>query len=208
MRVVIPAAGLATRFGGVRKELLPLSEAPGDTPLARAVAKGLALGAVTVVTSLANVHAHARALADQPVSLVVRSDGTDDLWCSIQAGMGDGDGGLILPDTVWEGHIPRTLDAAVVFGVFPTMESERYSVIRAGRIVTKQPDTRRQSAWGCVFWRREAAALWHRESFATYDAAFQAAMTLGYSTFAISAYHDFASFAAYREWIRQCTSAT
>lgn len=201
MRVIIPAAGAASRFGGVRKELLPLSDAPGDTPLARAVARGLNLGAVTVVTSVANVAAHARALADLPVDLRVRSRGDDDLWQSILFGLGDGDGGIILADTVWEGYVPRQIDAPIVFGVFSTDEPERFSVIRAGRIYTKVAHPRRQQAWGCVLWRAEAAALWRRASFATYDAAFEAAMGLGYSTFPIQAYNDLGTFAAYRRWM-------
>ena len=203
MRVIIPAAGSATRFGGVRKELVQFTEAPSDTPLMRAVARGLELGRVTVVTSVANAAQHARALADLPVDLRVRSTGADDLWHSILAGLDEDDGALLLADTVWDGYIPRQLDAAIVFGVFQTDEPERFSTLRAGRIVTKQPSLRREAAWGCVLWRREAAALWRRERFDTYDAAFQAAMGLGYATFPIAGYNDLGTFAAYRRWMVQ-----
>lgn len=201
MRIVIPAAGVASRFGGVRKELLPLSETPGDTPLRRAVWLGLQIGAVVVVTSIANVQAHAQALADMPVDLRVRSRGDDDLWATIGTGMGSGDGGLLLPDALWHGMLPGTLRAPIVFGVFETRESERYSTIRDGRIVTKQPSSTIERAWGGVLWSASAAQLMRDGAYPTYDAAFQAAMALGYATFPITAYHDLGSFAAYREWM-------
>lgn len=199
MTIIIPAAGIASRFGGVRKELLPLSDAPGDCALRRQVWRGLAVGRVRVVTSTANAPAHAAALADMPVDLRVRSTGADDMWRTVLAGI-DGAGGLLLADTVWSGALPSAAVAPIVFGVFETDEPERYSVIRDGRIVTKQHGPP-ALAWGCVLWQAETAAWWQETAFPSYDEAFEAAMDAGWATFPIRDYHDLGSFNAYRRWL-------
>src|SRR3569832_1924458 len=130
MRVIIPAAGRASRVGGVRKELLPLSDAPGDTSLRRAVERAYALlGAdrVVVVSTPELIAQHAYALAEYPIDYQIQQGGGD-IWGAIRTGIMSNDaGGLILPDTVWSGT-PVTLDAPIAFGVFWTEATARFSV--------------------------------------------------------------------------------
>lgn len=202
-RMIIPAAGRAERFGGVRKELLPLSATPGDCALRRAVERA-APDPVVIVTRLDLIAAHARALDGLAVTYSIQQHGGD-LWGAILTALDDCDGGLLLPDTVWEGYVPQQIDAPIVFGVFSTDEPQRYSVLREGKIHTKIAHPRRQQAWGCVLWQASAARLMRASAFKHYDRAFEAAMGLGYATFPISAYHDLGSFPAYQRWMAaQC----
>lgn len=208
MRSIIPAGGLAQRFGGIYKELLPV----GDRQylLSSAIRRAQELGADThlVITSAEKAAVHARFLsqhaAGYSTTLQVRDNTATDLWAALAPVVGQ-NSLLILPDTVFTVTecVPASCDLA--FGVFTTNEPYRFSVLDAGVIHTKKEltDRKQWTAWGCVYWSEAVSGFWSDLTFTSYDAAFQAAIDMfGYKTFTIDNYHDLGSWEAYQRYVR------
>jgi len=201
-RVIIPAAGEAVRFGGVPKEMLPISEE--ETLLGRAVRMARRIGDPVIITNRKKEHLHRRLAPD--VEMIVKEDPKHlDLWGSILLGLKHGvPGGLILPDTVTD-FDPSTIpaDMPIGFGTFQTYTPERFSCLTQGRIATKEYGAAVPAlAWGVVVWSGLVSEAFLGGAFKTYDPVFQMVMrTMGYGTFPLHYYHDLGTFVAYREFL-------
>lgn len=200
-RVIIPAAGEAVRFGGVPKEMLPISGE--ETLLARAVRIARKIGEPVIVTNRNKEHLHRRLVPD--AEIIVKEDHRHlDLWGSILVGLKHGiPGGLVLPDAVTD-FDPLTIPAhlPICFGTFQTDTPERFSCLIGDRIATKQCAEVPAVAWGMVAWSGLVSEAFLAETFVTYDAVFQMVMqTMGYGTFPLHYYQDLGTFAAYRQFL-------
>lgn len=212
MLAVIPAAGRASRFGGVFKELLPVGE--GTSLLVNALRQARSLGATdyAVVTRASKRELHADHLsrhADLDPFFLVQL-GAGDMWGAIQTTLPlRRDSLLVMPDTVFRTRdsVPRNCDFSL--GLFETEQPERFGVLSDGMLFNKSTAlTGRQLAWGTVYWSANVAEFWRqwealRGSFASFTAAFQWAMdAFGFETFALDAYYDLGTWESYREFIR------
>jgi len=199
MLAIIPAGGKAERFHGIYKDLLPLGD--GRTLLGETLSRARAMGCTraVVVTSAEKAAAHERALAGTDTTLLV-STGRG-LWAAIAAALViPSDALLLLPDTVFT-PVEPVPPFPLSFGVFPTNEPERFSVIRGDTIVTKEPGPP-SLAWGCVAWSVAVADWWQGQAFSHYDDAFRGAMRrFGHRTFSIAGYEDFGAWPAYRRYV-------
>jgi hypothetical protein len=202
-KVIVPAGGKATRFGGLLKELLPINSTM--TPLKAAVCgaiSGMRADDVIVISNPDKIIEHARHLLGFQITYKLQQG--NELWGAITTGLDtSSDGGLILADTFTKIN-PINHTAPLTFGVFKTMQPERFSVIRGKQLITKQPalNAGQSDAWGCVMWTSDVAKFWKSQEFAHYDAAFQAAMDkFGFDTFTLPYYYDFGTFDAYADFI-------
>lgn len=212
-RIIIPAAGDAVRFGGLPKELLPISET--DCSLTRSVKLAHSLGGCAVViTNPIKEAFHRAAIARagaQDVDFKVRNDWKHkDLWGSIERGLERGaPGGLILADTVplLDYKVPNLLmqheKYELVFGEFWTDFPERFSVVLADRIATKEKNPGRNLAWGMVFWSAAVTTYLLEQRFDHYDRAFEAVMkNVRVGRFILDGYYDLGTFSAYKEFLK------
>jgi MobA-like NTP transferase domain len=212
---VIPAAGQASRFGGVMKELLPIAD--GSCLLDSAVRRAQLLGAdeIVVVSRVWKLAAHAghlsRTVKHVQVSYTVQDDDSE-LWGAIRTTLSRRqDSILVMPDTTFRHSEGIPADCDLAFGTFMTEEPQRFSVLYEGRIRTKMPPTRpgRQHwiAWGCVFWSQAVVEGWLRREqmrgvYKHYDEAFQEALSaFGCQQFALEDYNDLGSLAHYKEYM-------
>jgi hypothetical protein len=229
-RIIIPAAGDAVRFGGIPKELLPISET--DCALTHAVRLAQSFEAeALVVTNPRKKELHQSVLerSGLPVEICVRQNWKHkDLWGSIELGLsanmqaGFESGGLILPDTVAEtssisipvydsslGNPAHPGGTAILFGVFTTLETERFSVVvpyvgdsKRVRIATKEKLPGDGLAWGMILWNKNAADFMLGLEVGHYDRAFEAAARqFNWGMFKLASYHDLGSFKSYREFL-------
>lgn len=208
---VIPAAGRATRFGGVFKELLPIGD--GDYLLLNALRQARALGAdeLAVVTRPDKADTHHRFLKShdetRPVLLTQQDDA--DLWGAIRTTFPlRSDSVLVMPDTVFSRYesIPEGCDLA--FGTFLTDEPERFSVLYEERIRTKlppaRPGQRHWMAWGSVYWSARVVEFWRAAHYEHYDRAFEDAMRVfGWQQFAIAGYQDLGTWDSYSRFVKE-----
>jgi hypothetical protein len=195
---VVPAAGVAVRFGGVPKELLPIDV--HTTSLQHAVSLGRRLGDVVVITNREKRGLHRRLLAGVELR---QQGGVPELWGALRAGLRAGRGGaLIMADTVTDfGPLPERRPP-LMFGVFETHEAHRFSVLKDGRIATKQPLPGRHLAWGMVVWSAEVTELFRSLEPMHYDRAFERAMErFEWATFPLRYYFDLGTFDAYRSFL-------
>lgn len=207
-RIILPAAGEASRFGGIPKELLPI--ASGETCLARAVRVASQIGDPVIVTNRQKLPWHRKYGAN---ILVRWNPKQGDMWGSVSAALEPGRaGGLILPDTVVSFDVSivvrMMLDRPFVLGLFTTWEAERFSVVddETVSIRTKPADRRigLNRAWGVAFWSAEVTDFFLEQKFGHYDPAFQAVMRkFGYSTFTLEKFHDIGTFGAYRTYLNE-----
>lgn len=212
-RIIIPAAGKATRFHGLPKELLPTDM--HECGLSRAVRLAKELdGTPVVVTNRDKQVMHERILRVAEYlndCVFVKQETMDELWGAIRLGLErDCPGGLVLPDTVTSiAATPRhsPAGAAVIqFGTFETTTPERYSVVPNATpfaIFTKANlPAGSYRAWGMVLWSAHVTNFFLDNTFDHYDRAFEAAArTFGHATFPLSYYYDLGSFASYLSFL-------
>ncbi len=200
---VIPAGGKAERFMGVHKDMLPIGD--GEFLFTAALSRARSMGCerCVVVTSAEKAAMHERLIGSDDTLMVSTGKG---LWEAIRATFCfREDSLLVLADTVFTPHaMPR--GCPLFFGVFPTDQPERFSVLRGDTIVTKQAGAAGH-AWGCVAWSVEVAQFWAGTSYPHYDDAFRDAMqTFGSTTFPITDYHDLGDWNAYQRYITEHAS--
>ena len=133
---IIPAAGKATRFCGLFKELMPIGE--GVTLLSNAVDRleSIPVDSVLVVTSHYKIAAHSLALSSRAVKYAVQRNYESDAWGAVQESFDcAGDWNYyLMPDTVLKVNIPEP-QSDFTLGVFATYKPERFGVMDGGRIV-------------------------------------------------------------------------
>lgn len=210
-RLLLPAAGRATRFGGIIKELLPIDES-GMTLLENAAftgARHFQIDNIVVVTNEFKERYHRQVLERSPVDMVpiqyIRQTGVE-LWGAIRDALDpDQDTVLLLPDTVIKLPNGRQgLEKDLMIGVFLTEEPERFSTVSEGKIRTKVPNG--VFAWGAMYWSAKVSRMLLDKGRGHYDEAFNEVIgQLGYKTFPIYEYNDLGSMAYYIRYIQGLT---
>jgi hypothetical protein len=206
-RIIIPAAGDAVRYGGIPKELLPISET--DCSLTNAVKLAQGLGDPVIISNPHKEYFHRKALdrAHLICEIVVRQDYQHkDLWGSIERGLElERAGGLILADTVTLFNAAHTFQTAPLeFGIFETKEPERFSIVTPEGIYTKHKSPPGNQAWGMMLWNADVTNFLLGLEVDHYDRAFESAMHhFNWKAFPLSFYHDLGTFKAYREFLEK-----
>jgi len=203
---IIPAAGVAKRFGGVFKELLPIGET--ITLLSRAVdtLEMIPVDKTVVVTNPQKIAAHAVALHGRNVEFVTQGD-KPDIWGAIASTLNiDADWYyFIMPDTMQEqDRFPSIPDHDFMLGTFETFDPENYGVLFDGVIVDKAKLQPPQVAWGTLVWSRNVVELWkkHLPDIRDYTQAFNMAMEqFGWGTYSLAWYFDCGTFQRYKRAI-------
>lgn len=205
-RIIIPAAGEAVRFGGLPKELLPISET--DCSLTRAVRVAERLGGEPVIMSNPMkefFHHAALQRAKLECEVVVRNNYQHkDLWGSIERGLEPGRaGGLLLADTVSDGVIILPgAQCKLTFGYFHTSEPSRFSILLPDRIATKEDKPPGNQAWGMVFWDGDVTDFLLAQEVTHYDRAFELAIKqFATRLFKLNYYFDLGTFKAYKDFL-------
>lgn len=212
-RLIMPAGGKATRFGGIIKELLPVDET-GMTLLENTAFTGMLhfkIDEIAVLTNTFKEQYHKSVLDRSPVSMApihyIKGEYAE-VWDAIKAAIDpDQDTVLLLPDTVinlGKGRVQITHD--FMLGVFITEEPERFSTLSEGRIRTKVPSG--VFAWGAVYWSAKVSKLLKESTATHYDEAFNEVIEqVGYNTFPIYEYNDLGSMTYYIRYIQGLTKA-
>ena len=203
---IIPARGIASRFGGLPKELLPISDS--ECGLTHCAESMYACGAdkTIVLTTLAKEVLHINATTGMPFVKFNCNEEGRGLWRDLlDASVYPADWYLFgMPDTIF----PRDAfmverDHPVMTGVFRTDQPERFGMLRGNRITDKQSGPTGH-AWGTWIWSAEAME-YLIGALANYQDHTQALNALldkfGVKPFTLEYYYDFATFADYREYL-------
>lgn len=206
---IIPAAGNAARFGGLYKELLPVSN--GENALQAAYRRVCQCETVLIVTTPEKIALHAQAC---PRATFVLQQGTQGLWSAILTALqySADEYYFTMPDTIYEGTWPKEPYNNLSLGAFETYEPERFGVVHGNRIVDKGMWTKPGTpfmAWGALCWTKAVRDYWfaERRNLPDLTTALNAALQqFGYSCFQISDYHDFANLEYYTRYL-SCLSS-
>lgn len=208
-RIVIPAAGESSRFGGIPKDLLPIG--PRESLIQRAVKYAKRFGTPVIITNPHKEYYHRQMCPG--VELIVRYNWQDfDMWGSFRAGlMLDTPGGLILPDTVFNVMDVPQDGYDVAFGVFTTADPWRFSTIRIEhgkplRIETKAKPSTSSIAWGMLLWSADAATRLWKSGADHYDRALED-VAKSPAFFPIHGYEDLGTYETYRRYLAGHTNA-
>lgn len=195
---IIPAAGKATRFGGLFKELLPL---PNEKLLlTEAVERLRFCDQVVVVTSNEKADAH-RAVLPKDVILYYQTG--IELWGAMQTAFTHASADfyyMTMPDTWME--VNAFADAPVnefSLGCFKTDEPERFGVLESGFVVDKHAGAHKPAtAWGALAFNHEIADFWKDAQPMDYTSAINMALARGkWGLWEIGQYFDCANLERY-----------
>ena len=196
---IIPAAGSATRYGGVLKELLPVDS---DMVMMDYAVKAMKRGGCEQIVCVTSTRKIAQIADRFPHLLYTIQIAGQDIWGAIRAGlMVEADEYCFaMPDTVVpEDVFDRDVISPFMLGCFNTNLPERFGMVRDGYIVNKRPGEAGK-AWGTLMWSKYTRDWWlDYGDVSSYTNAINLAMsTLGYNIYDLGFYHDIASFEDYR----------
>jgi hypothetical protein len=219
MRVIIPAGGKSTRFGGILKELLPISKS--STPLLHTLWMAYTnfYSDIVILSNTDKILEHVKELTrvyyhDKVYVHINHKD--REVWDAIYSVIPENQSaGIMLPDTVTEFSFSNVFHRYVVkpdefiLGLFTTSEPNRFSIFTGNEIITKpnslQPGN--YTAWGVVFWGSDVSNfLINQYEIHDYDTAFnQAIKRFGVKTFMLDYYYDLGTFEAYIQYLKDDT---
>jgi len=201
---IIPAAGMATRIGGVAKELLPISDKRTLIHRAVEVLESVPVDRTVVITNQLKMQSHARELQDKQVGYVLQH-GQLDAWSAIVETFPYA-GELnyyLMPDTYQPSLFEPDYKHDITFGCFTTPFPSRFGVMYDGQIIDKSDvfDGSIQEAWGTVIWSKRVVEFWQSRisEITTHTQAFNMAIKeFGHGIYTIPYYFDIATFADYK----------
>ena len=205
---VVPAAGKATRWGGMLKEALPLSETESFiSRTVRAMFAGNA-DACLVITSPEKIRSHSEALKRYDVIYRFQSE-EGDLWQAIKESFifNAKWNMFAMPDTFWPMGVfdSQMFEQDFNIGCFETQKPNRFGILSGGQIIDKPDVAGQYSAWGVLTWSRHIVNFW-LENLSIIDnhtQAFNMAMKeFSFHSIEMPFYHDMASFVDYEDFIR------
>lgn len=191
---IIPAAGKASRFGGIMKELLPFC---GETFLHNIV-RTIPADNIVIVTSANKIAQHASAIGSRAMYMI--QEGENDIFSAILTAIQIKAERyyFAMPDT----YISRYAFAEMPLGdfelgVFRTDTPERYGVIDDNGVIHNKDKSQKKPAvaWGILSWTRAVRDYWLSMSgIQNYTEAFNLAMShFGYDIWWLDYYYDMAS---------------
>lgn len=200
---IIAAAGKATRFGGVLKELLPCGESLSFLSRNAGILRNYCDRIITI-TNEYKISEHAIALGDRSLYAIQRGD--DDIKSAILTGLEIEAQNyyFVMADT----YIPRfgfadRVGGDFVMGCFETDSPARFGVLRGDKVVNKEPGAPGR-AWGVLCFSHRVRCYWlaYQIIYIDYTNMINAAMRrFQYKTFPIAYYYDMASFGEYKRFI-------
>jgi NDP-sugar pyrophosphorylase family protein len=175
---IIPAAGKASRFHGVYKELLPIGD--GKVLIEHTIDHMVEAGAerVYIITSIDKVRAHQRVI-HKDVDFILQAE-NNDIWSAIKTALPMmGDVNLVAFPDCYISKNPFSLDGDFGLGLFDTRRSERFGVLTEdGTIVNKQSFPDKQRAWGTIQFHRSIGEYWMAHEPADYTDALNQALRI------------------------------
>lgn len=204
---ILPAAGKATRFGGMMKELLPIG--PSMSLLCYAYFRLMEeVDQIVLVTSHRRLQAHVTEMGYH-VFYTIQS-GTKDIYsamiegCRIQADRYY----FMMPDTLVEGRFPEKPKADFIIGTFETETPERFGCFVNDNILNKSTVVPKPAkAWGTLIWSDYVYRYWLTQKIESYTHAINLAMDkFGYETYELESYVDFASYEDYKNYMKGGTT--
>ena len=201
---IIPAGGLSTRWQGLPKECLPVSQ--GMTFLSRTVKimQKMHCSPVVLVTTPAR----------QPILEYVLGPWGGLEYCYDDQGMFSSwmtacrefpadEYVMMMPDTCALFTMPsRPLTHDIHIGTFMTDTPEQFGTFRDGVILDKAPSDKPEQAWGAVAWKRAVYEHWTESGVDNYSEALtEAIQNFDLTTFPLTGYYDIANFAKYKEFL-------
>ena len=204
---VIPAAGRATRWGGVLKELLPIREKETLIKHALNAMQAVGCNAVVVVTNREKLQSHASHLEDWSVYYAVQFGGKD-IWSAIVESLPiHGQMNYFaMPDTYYPVEVFSGMSADFNIGYFETEKTERFGIITDHGVVNKQTIPKGiYKAWGTLAWSDKVAEYWIKNinEIESYTHAINMAINeFGFTLKHMEYYYDLAGIKDYQELIR------
>jgi hypothetical protein len=200
---IIPAAGKASRFGGILKEMLPAHD--GVSLISHAYKRlKRHCDLIVVVTNTDKVQHHMTAL--KGVAFVEQQKQTD-LIGAVQAAMEIRAKRYLftMPDTyASETAFDNMPQSFLSLGLFLTHKPERFGCLVDKAIYDKQATTPSPAmAWGALSWECSARDIWLNAPTLT-DGLNNIIAQHGYSTWDIGDYYDMASMRDYADYIQTC----
>jgi hypothetical protein len=196
---IIPAAGMASRFKGILKELLPLPDE--RTLLQHAIDRLWFCDDVIVVSNPLKLELHKLACADQ--ARLVIQEGLE-IWGAIKTALAHSKGDhyyMTMADTwMMAGAFDGCPHKPINMGYFQTDKPEKFGVI-LDRVIDKPRDIKPPViAWGVVTWSDEVVGLWEQVYPPNFPAAINVAMDL-FETglWSVGHYYDCANAENYYE---------
>ena len=204
---IVPAAGLATRWGYYPKFLLPCGDR--EWLLDRTI-KAMPADKIIVVYGDDTGPEIAHHLGRQGLTdnIVLRPNDRMDLdfFGSILAGIEDYADYYYfgMPDTYWPLDVfPKMGERGITLGVHYTENSQRYGMIRDGIVINKQLGEPGM-AWGLLGWNTEVRDLWLHSRLENYTDAINLAMQECKTQIVpMDYYYDMASFSDYVDFLKE-----
>lgn len=203
---IIPAAGKATRFGGLFKELLPLPD--GRSLLEHAIERVAFCDRVVVITNSKKYQAHHDLLGDKVILLDQQGH---ELWGAIKTAYNHYDADryyFTMPDTYIRADVFRNEPGASFnLGYFLTNEPKRFGILHDGVVIDKANVTERPAvAWGVLSWAKHICDLWNERRVENYTQAINVAIAQNdWDKWPIGRYYDCADMPRYMELLWDLT---
>jgi len=218
---IIPAAGKATRWSGQYKELLPINNEMTLLDRSILLCQSAGCDKIVIVTNTDKISSHAQYLGRQKsdgIFYKLQTHPDKDLLGAIMSGMEIGrcpEGYLlVMPDTIVELEFPKIpKDYHIEFGTFSTDRPHKFGVIKNDMVIDKCKefyDGRTfYDAWGIIWFSPEVRDRFLTMNFISQVEAYNDSMrNLGYGTFPLRSYRDFACFEDYERWIKDENTGT
>lgn len=210
---ILLAGGKASRFGGVRKELLPTGEDRVVLDTSIEAFRNWGAEKIIVVTSQENWGIHVSHFSNSrydDLNLFFEVQQGKEMWGAVETALPHAteQNCLLMADTIVN---PFQFTAVpegypLVFGTFYTNQPGQYSVFVDGKIVTKDirlNGTGTYSAWGAVFFDHTVVNHWSLFEYFHYDAAFNHALSnYIHAAVPIGPYFDIGNWSRYLEYLR------
>lgn len=202
---IVPAGGQASRFNGLAKELLPVSDT--ECALTRCV-QAIPADEVYVFTTPEKYSLHHDALefVDHAHLIERHCEGLWEVvklavvWRSVDWYY------FAMPDTVFPHDAFNVAPGQLKCGTFLTDRTERFGMVYGNKIVDKQPGGKPGLAWGAWIWSRQVALDLAEacEQLEDYTEALNVILKrYSMEQFPLRYYYDFASFADYSNFIKE-----
>ena len=197
---IIPAAGKATRFGGLYKELLPLPD--GRSLLEHAMDRLRFCDHIVIITNPEKADMHL-AVVGKRASLQLQVG--DEMWGAIKTAYNTHDADrycMTMPDTYVKDDVFKYMVGnSFGMGLFKTDEPERFGILQDGWVTDKFKDAAKPAnAWGVLSWAKHVCDIWNDTKVNNYTSAINTAITaVDYGTWNIGEYYDCADMQRYME---------
>lgn len=201
---IIPAAGMAQRFGGVLKELLPAKD--GNAFINHAINQLNFCDVVVIVTNKEKIHSHINSVKGKNILFIEQKNNNDLLGALQSAMIVDLDEYfMIMPDTITDGSIFDNcpVKTNLSLGLFTTNKLGRFGYLECGKVRDKSYNINLPAvAWGALRWSAKVKNLFFLNN--KLPDVLNFIMSDSFETWQIGNYYDIANVDEYIEYITAC----